>query len=410
MNDLIVGRDGWKRPVRVPGVLRFRHAVIVGKTGKGKSALEHRLIHQDVKQAHATIVFDAGDLGRRVLEALPERAFAEDRVRFFSVTSVIPFNPLRRRRDEPARVEAELFGVLDQVTVEGSATGPLSARMKALLSIALREVLRDPAATLSDLVTYLTTHRTALKAALGIHDDEFPKTWDAVRDRLRFLRDPRVRRVLCTTHELDFGQFIDQGKIVIISLAGLEPALVRLLGTVLFSALQSVIFERDEEDRRDVTVVVDEFGDFVRSHYATDMFQKFYSQGRRYRISLAVAHQDWGTLPAALLETIYNNAGTVVAFGTEEGVRLSPIFAYRWPPEALSLLADYEAIARVGESIHHLETYPPPTKVADRWQRLKSEPLPPDPPDPFDLSLDSQAHRDAPTIRKPRAPKPTVAA
>lgn len=399
MRDLVLGRAvasdplGARRLVSVPPALRFRHLYAVGKSGKGKSVFLHRLIHQDVRQPYATVVFDAGDLATDVLAALP--AAALPRVLFFSVARPLAYNPFLRRRDEPARLENELFALMDQVTAEGSSTAPLSARMKRLLRTAIRAVVRDETPSFATLGTYLMTHKGPLRTALQLREDEFATTWEAVVDRLSpFLGDPRIRRVICAPHALDFGTVIDAGKILLVSLAGLEPPLKRFLGTLLFHGLQSTILERDAATRRPVAIYIDEFHDYLSSSYAAENFQTLFSQGRKFQASVAVAHTDFAQIPPRLLQTIHATAASLVAFscGPEEARVMSENFARDWPPEAISLLPDHHAIGRVGEAIHLFETAPPLPKLHDSIPAYPRRAAL-DPPDPFEITHQPHAER-----------------
>ncbi len=403
MNELILGQSAaWRRPVIVPGRLRPRHGYVLGKSGKGKSALLHRLIHQDARRRHATVLFDAGDLARDVLEALPDGALS--RVSIFSVEQPIPYNPFLRRRGEPGRLENELFALIDQVTAELSSTPPLSARMKRLLAAAIETAIAEPSPSFTSLATILLEKRAELRAALQLREDEFATTWEAVIDRLsQFLRDRRIRRVICAGHELDFGRIIDEERILLVSLAGLEPALRRFLGTLLFHALQATVLERREADRRPVAVYVDEFQDYLASRYAVANFQTLFAQGRRYAIGITVGHQDFGTVPEALLHTIHGNAAVLVAFGCgpDEARTMSEVFAGEWPPEAIAVLSDYEVVARIGEGMHHFTTYPPPSKVRRVAVDTIAGPVE-EPPDPFSITL----HTDERNSPKPRARTP----
>src|SRR6266849_6493805 len=142
MRELVLGqRRAQRGSVVIPARRRERHLYIVGRSGAGKSSLLHRLIHQDVRPGYAVVVFDPGDLVRDVYAALPDRL--RSRVRYFSVDHPLPYNPLAWRRDEPARLENELFSLIDQVTAETRASQPLTPRMVRLLSAALRAVLAE---------------------------------------------------------------------------------------------------------------------------------------------------------------------------------------------------------------------------------------------------------------------------
>ncbi len=410
MQNLILGRErAGARVISVSARRRFRAVYVIGRSGAGKSSLLHRCLHQDAKAGHATMLFDPGDLADDVRESLPARLLS--RVDYFSIARPIPYNPLARRRDEPARLEHELFSLIDQVSAEMREAQPLTSRMARLLSHAIRAVVTDPAADFGTLVRYLHDRRAELERVmqLGKGDDSFAKSWDGVRDRLStFLRDPRIRRVLCNGHALDFGRVIDEGRILLVSLAGLEPALQRFTGTLLLNGLQATILERPETARRPVSVFIDEFHNFLASRQAVQNFQVLFNQGRRHLVSLCVAHTDFGSVPEPMLATIHDNAGTVVAFscGPEPARKLSAIFAGEWPQEAIQLLPDRNAIVRTGDesgdSVHPIETYPAPQKLRPLLDERRAPP-PFDPPDPFE-TVEGHAHDY--TSRRPRAPRP----
>jgi len=390
----------------------------LGRTGSGKSALLHRLIQQDAKAGYAVVVFDPGDLARDVYEALP--ASVLPRVSFFSLAAPIAYNPFARRRDEPARLENELFAIVDQTTAELGALptsgAPLTPRMRRLLSYALRQVLKDPQANFSSLVTYLLEQRESLRVALELGAEEFAATWEGVVDRLSpFARDPRIRRVICSGHALDFGRVIDEGCILLVSLAGLEPALKRFLGTLLFNGLLSTVLERSRERRRAVAVYVDELPDFVASPHAAQNFQLLFNQGRKYRVSVTVAHTDFASVPEPLLHTIHGNAAGAVSFacGPEESRTMSAIFGGQWPPETIAFLPDYEAVARVGDrlgdNVYPIQTFPPPSRVRELADEQPAVADPP--PDPFEeYERRHGNHEPTRRIRTPRsAPTPSPA-
>lgn len=387
----------------VATTLRYRHAYLMGRTGKGKSTLLHRMIQEDAASPYAVVVFDAGDLALSLVETFDEEMLK--RVIFFSVDHPTPYNPLLRRLGEPGRLENELYALIDQVTTELSSTSVLSARMKRVLSVGIRETLLRPAPSLATLTTYLLEHRSEVRKRLELREDEFTIAFEGVIDRLsQFLRDPRIRRVVCAEHQLNFEEIIDTGKILIVSLAGLEKPLVRFLGTLLFHGLSATVLERPVWQRKPVAVFVDEFQDYIGSLYAVANFQTLFAQGRRYLTALTVAHQDFGTIDARLLHTIHANASVLVTFGCghHEAEAMSKIFGAKYPPETVGFLPDYQAIARVGDVILHFETFPPPPRLREIVpdEGLMNCDDPPDPIEEFtSRRLQRDPYRDA---RKPR--------
>jgi hypothetical protein len=281
--------------------------------------------------------------------------------------------------------------------------------MKRVLSAGIRGVITYPEPTLATLTTYLLEQRTEIRKRLELRDDEFTVAFEGVIDRLsQFLRDARVRRILCAKHELDFDTIIDNGEILVVSLSGLEKPLVRFLGTVLFHGLSSVVMERPTWARKEVSIVIDEFQDYLGSAYSLANFQMLFAQGRRHKVSLTVAHQDFGTIDPRLLHTIHANAAAVIAFscGPDESKRMSEIFGAKYPRETVGFLP---AIARVGESVVWFQTFPAPAKIRDIIPDEGTISHESDVPDPLEEFANRKAERDVyRDTRKPRRARPTI--
>jgi len=237
-----------------------------------------------------------------------------------------------------------------------------------------------------------------------------------VIDRLaQLLRDKRIRRIICAPPLLDFDKIIDEGTILIISFAGLDKPLVRLLGTILFQGLQYTILERRKADRRDVAIYVDEFHNYLASYYSSENFQTLYWEGRRHLVALTIAHHDFAWKETNLLHTIHSTSSTIITFrcGDIEAQKMSRIFGdggkTREVPLAstepldtsshtISFLPNYEAIAKVGYYVHskvnwkvvHFKTHPPPKKLRPNpYENLKFQGE--DPPDPIEAHYQSKS-------------------
>ena len=77
-----------------------------------------------------------------------------------------------------------------------------------------------------------------------------------------------------------------------------------------------------------------------------------------------------------------------------------------YPAHLLSFLEDYTAVARVGNSVLRFKTYPAPSRK--REIQPYTEPLPPDPPDPLHVAVDSAPERQP--YARARAPRPKTKA
>jgi type IV secretory pathway VirB4 component len=406
MRDLVVGSCD-NSLVYIPKNLRERHFYIVGKTGVGKTSLIQRLILQDAKKNYAVVILDSGNLAKVIYETMPDEFMP--RVRFFSINTPFAYNPLLRARDI-GTVETELCSLLDQVVVESSRTIPLTARMKRLLSIALHDIFTlNHSPTLSDLVMYLRKSVYPLRDRMGMNDlkREFLVAYEGIVDRLnQILRHGKMRRIVCQPHKLDFNKVLDNGYILIISLAQLDPPIARMVGATLFQGLQSTIFERSEDDSKECAIYVDEFQDYIRSQYSAEMFRKIFQQGRRHRVSFTIAHQDFSYVDSNLLDAIHGNPATLAAFscGDKEASKMSRIFGEPDNWKGILKNDDHIARIRIGNEVQTIETYPPP-KAKRRLPKVTYDKT--DPPDPFDISpqypqgddVNMEVHEPGPTYK-----------
>jgi hypothetical protein len=224
---------------------------------------------------------------------------------------------------------------------------------------------------------------------------DFLITLHGVRDRIaRLIQNAKMRRILCNPHRLDFNSVLDNGRILIISLAQLPPDLARMIGATLFQGLQATIFERSEEDSKPCAIYVDEFQDYIRSNYSAEMFRRLFRQGRRHRVSFTVAHLDFSFMDDDLLGAVHGNPSVHIAFscGDTEASKMSRIFGdpNLWADILKS--DDHKARIRIANEVQIIETYSPPKKLRDLPKTIYDKP---DPPDPFDLSPKYPPYEDA---------------
>ncbi len=64
-----------------------------------------------------------------------------------------------------------------------------------------------------------------------------------------------------------------------------------------------------EHERRDFTLVIDEFQNFTTSAFASIL-----SEARKYRLSLVLSHQFTSQLEEGIRDAVFGNVGTTMAF------------------------------------------------------------------------------------------------
>ena len=220
-----------------------------------------------------------------------------------------------------------------------------------------------PGATLLDAARLLNDPLFRRRALSHVDDPatlEFWQEYEALADaarremarpvlyRLRALyRSPAVRNLLCQSRGLDFLELMDQGAILLVSLAGQAiQAEADLLGELLISQIHLAALARlsqRREDRRPFYLLADESQRFQGASAPILL-----REGRKLGVTLILLSQYLEAWSAELSEAILGNVGTLVVF------RCSPNDSHRlgaalkpFTPEDLEDLARFEAVAKL---------------------------------------------------------------
>ena len=130
-----------------------------------------------------------------------------------------------------------------------------------------------------------------------------------------FLTNEKLQRVLGDPkYKLDLRKIMDEGKVLIVNLSKgrLGENASNLLGTLIVTSLQLAAMSRaniPESDRRDFSIIIDEFQTFATPSIAT-----FLSEAHKYRTHLIIANQFTQQIPEDILAAILGNVGSQIAF------------------------------------------------------------------------------------------------
>lgn len=312
------------------------HALLLGATGSGKTNLLHHLIAQDVLLNHSFVVLDLrGDLVSAALEILAGRIDPE-RVGLIDLREkAVPqgFNPL----GGPGEPYFRALGVLDAVESESESWG-----------VQLGETLRNGLMLLSEVGEPLTRledlfydARFLSKCIDHTSGEGTARFWGRFLDLSlekksalalpvlnkvsMLLSTKTLRDVLGHREPLDLGALLSTpGNVLLISLAVDElHAAGRMMGRIILASVCREIFARvslAESRRNPVRLYVDEF-----EHFGTAEFESILAEGRRFKLSLVLAHQTLSQLTPAMRSLILGNVGSKVIFrcGREDSAVLS---------------------------------------------------------------------------------------
>ncbi len=309
---------------------RLRHAIVLGKTGMGKSTLLHHLVASDLAAGRGMALVDPhGDLTEAVLRSVPA-ARTNDVILLDAADAEYPmaFNILACA--DPSQRPLLASGVLAAFKkLFGDSWGP---RLEHILRNALLTLLEVPGSTLVSLLRLLGDARYRQRIVAKINDPIVRGFWEhefaswppklqaeavaPVQNKVgHFVSSPLLRNIVGQSqNHLDLRRILDGGRVLLVNLSKgrLGEDASGLLGSLLITALQLAAMSRadvPEEQRRPFFLYVDEFQNF-----ATESFATILSEARKYRLGLTLAHQYLAQLDDATRAAVFGNIGTMIAF------------------------------------------------------------------------------------------------
>lgn len=341
-----------KKEVRILDEDRRRHLYIIGQTGTGKTSLMQNLFIQDMVQGKGVCYLDPhGDTAEYLMGLVPDSR----------INDVIYFNPGDFERSfglnmlewdtrypfQKSFVVNELLEILDKLYDLKTVGGPV---FEQYFRNALLLLLDDPQEihTLNDLPRILINpdfRKTLLEKTPNPMVREF---WEKeaekaggdlalanvapyINSKLNpFLANDLVRPIISQKQSaIDFRKVMDEGKILIINLSKglLGDINSYLLGMIVVGKLMMAAFSRvdiPESQRKDFYLYIDEF-----QNITTDTIATIFSEARKYRLNLAVAHQFLAQLKEPIVKSVFGNIGTIVSFrvGNDDAEILAKYFA-----------------------------------------------------------------------------------
>lgn len=327
-----VTNSGRRIPVRLSVQERLRHVHVLGRTGTGKSTALAGMVRELAAGSDGAMVADPhGQLCDRILAELP--AEARDRVwviRCGDVKNPVPMNPLAET--DPVRRDIAIadIGATFQYLFDKNATGIVGPRFHERVAMTLRALAAEhgPRASLLD-VPIAATNDAFMDAAVKKSGDQRLQTWwrtDKMERKSNdhgqvvawvnskfeaFSSTAAMRGILGSgVDAIDFADAMDSGRIILLDLskAELGESASRLLGFLYLSRVWNAALRRTSTERP-FTVVIDEAHTLIAGAL-TNML----AEGRKFGLSVVLAHQYLEQLDADLRPAVDGNVATTIAF------------------------------------------------------------------------------------------------
>jgi hypothetical protein len=321
---------GIDRPVAISEKASTTSLHIIGPTGTGKTTLLKQLISDDLRQNRGLLVMETnGDLIAETLDLIP--AGRRNDVVLIDPTDpdfAVGLNPFAGNAD-PSLVADQIGELFERLWAH--SYGPRTAQLAhmGLLSLARRR-----RSTLVDLPRLYLDERFRHEVVAGLDDPvglgadwrwfESLSEREAVtfaaplQNKARvWVNRPAIRSIVGQTNpRISIADMLRQGRVVLVNLPkgliGTETA--QLLGCLVLVSLWQAITERaglPPEQRTLFSLVVDEAQDFAAAPLPWD---EMVAQGRKYGLSLVLAHQNLEQLPKDFREVLLANARSKVVF------------------------------------------------------------------------------------------------
>lgn len=387
---------GVTRAVAITPTASTRGLYILGPTGTGKTSLIKNLVSDDLRAGRGLAVIETnGDLIKELCDLIPPERV--DDVVLIDATDrryAVGFNPFAGSGD-PSLV-ADQLGELFQ-RLWSQYWGP---RTSQLAHMGLLTLARRNGSTLLDLPRLFLdeSFRAGVLADLddpvGLEPDwrwfmALPEREQAtviapLMNKVRqFTARASIRAIIGqATPTVTMREVMAERKVLLVhipkGLIGAETA--QLLGCFVLTALWQATAERAAlpvAQREPFSLYVDEVQDFAS---APVPWEEMFAQGRKYGLSLSVAHQNLGQLPRELREVILANARSkaVFALSASDAKALEPLFAPALTAADLQALDAYSIAALValddGRTARPvtLTTPPPPTPSGVNRQAVRA--------------------------------------
>lgn len=355
--------SGVARDVVMSVTERSRHLHCLGRTGTGKSSLLAAIAHAVATSGEGMLVLDPhGHLVDRIVAELPIEAVTRTLlIRAANTDNPVRINPLAV--DDPVRREIVIQDLCEMFSTvfDPQHTGIVGPRFQERLAMLLRTLLdvRGSRASLLD-VPRMSADRELQKLVREAVTDERVKMWWDTDDlgrrsneygellswfNSKFERlsgSLALRAALGTgVNALDMDAAMAEGRIVLLDLSkgSIGEVAARTLGMMHLSATWSAALQR--KDFTPFSVLVDEAHSF-----ADTSLPSMLAEGRKFGVSVALAHQFLKQLDPPLAEALTGNAATTVSFrtGNADAHLVAAAMGGGVTPAGLTSLADLTAI------------------------------------------------------------------
>jgi len=346
---------------------RFSHLYVVGQTGTGKSSLFSEMARQDIEKGRGVCVIDPhGDLVERIASNVSPQRMKD--VIYFDASDrdfPPPLNILDfSEESEKDLIVQEVLEIFRKLFPK-ETIGPIFEHNIRNVVLTLMSDRVHPG-TLVDIPRILTDETFRRLYLKKIRDPFLNNFWNKERTKLTFFhesemleylvsklsqfsQDRLIRNIIGQEHSIiNFKKIIQGHKVLLVNLnkGRVGELNAQLLGLIMTSLLQVAIMSQsaNEQERIPFFLYIDEFQNFT-----TSTITSLLAEGRKYKLSVNIAHQFINQLPSQVFKSILGNTGSLIAFrlGMDDAMILDKEFRPNFSSYEMMNLDNFRALAKL---------------------------------------------------------------
>ncbi len=343
---------------------RLRHLYVIGQTGTGKSTLLKNIIAQDIERGYGVCYMDphGSDIDEILTRIPPER-----------VKDVIYFDPANLERPmalnmleyDPRFPEQKTFVVNELFAIFQKLYGAVPESMGPMFEQYFRNAtlltIEDPqsGSTLLHVSRVLADKAYREYKLAHCNNPVVVSFWKDIASKAGgeaslanivpyitskfdvFLANDYMRPIIAQEKSsLRFRDILDKRSILLVNLSKgrLGEINANLLGLIIVGKILMAALSRvnvPDAERNQFNLVIDEF-----QNVTTDSIATIFSEARKYKLSLTVAHQYIAQLSENISKAVFGNVGTLATFrvGSDDAEYLEKQFSPQFSPNDLGNL------------------------------------------------------------------------
>ncbi len=285
-----IGNDMNYTPVYVRPDDRFKHVMLIGRTGTGKSQFLLNTWYADSFSPVAKILIDpSGFLAKDAY------SLSQGKAHYCSLETPISLNPLVAPY-KPSQIVDILSEAINQLIIQTTPNERLTVKMTQILHQHVLFNLERKRLTLDEV-------RASIAADKG-----HAETRDGLLARLdMLLMDEDFKQIICGDRSLEINQLIDRQESFILDCSQMGAAKKIFVGTILTSLVKSYFIYSKPREYKPLIFYIDEAHNFLDASFSLVL-----KEARKYQISVFMATTDFSQMPKTLIHTILSNVGAMI--------------------------------------------------------------------------------------------------